>query len=266
MSQTLHALDELPVQPRLRELTPERPLVWLRRGWQDTLATPLPSLLYGALFVLMGVLLIHHVAAGNLQLAFTLAWGFMLVGPFLATGFYELSRRLEVREPAQLWHAMTAVRNNPAALLLLGLASTLFLVAWVRVSAVVYAIVLGGTPDMTLAQLGHSLMSVEGIVFVAFYFAIGGVLATFAFCLSVISFPMLLDRRADVITAVVASFGTAYLNRTTMLRWAGWIALLTGLGFVTVIGLAVALPVLGHASWHAYRDALDYEADGTGGT
>ncbi|HMV38853.1 DUF2189 domain-containing protein [Plasticicumulans sp.] len=260
MSQTLNALDDLPLQPQLRDLSPDRPLVWLRKGWRDTLATPVASLLYGGLFVLMGWLLIHHVAAGNLQLAFTLAWGFMLVGPFLATGFYELSRRLEAGEPAQLWHAITALRHNPAALLLLGLASTLFLVAWVRVSAVVYAIVLGGSPDMTLAQIAHSLMSVEGVVFIAFYFAIGGVLATFAFCLSVISFPMLLDRRADVITAIVASFGTAYRNRATMLRWAGWIALLTGLGFVTVIGLALTLPLIGHASWHAYRDAVDYDA------
>ena len=260
MSQTLNALDDLPLQPQLRDLSPDRPLVWLRKGWRDTLATPVASLLYGGLFVLMGWLLIHHVAAGNLQPALPLAWGFMLVGPFLATGFYELSRRLEAGEPAQLWHAITALRHNPAALLLLGLASTLFLVAWVRVSAVVYAIVLGGSPDMTLAQIAHSLMSVEGVVFIAFYFAIGGVLATFAFCLSVISFPMLLDRRADVITAIVASFGTAYRNRATMLRWAGWIALLTGLGFVTVIGLALTLPLIGHASWHAYRDAVDYDA------
>lgn len=245
--------------PYVRTVSTDRPLYWLRRGWEDTQSTMLTSLLYGGLFVVMGYLLVDRVANGAFHMVLALTCGFMLMGPFLAIGLYELSRRLERGQPAHLWHALSAWRDNAMPIFLLGLATAFIMLAWIRLSAVLYAVVLGGSSSpMDFAGFLTLLLTPEGLGFMAFYLGIGAALAALTFSISVVSFPMLLDDHKDIMGVVATSMAVVRHNPGVMLRWALLIVALTAVGLLTFyVGLALTLPIVGHATWHAYRDLVE---------
>lgn len=227
------------------------PLAWLGLGWQDFRRDWSTSLAYGLVFSLLGYGLVH-VSWSSPHVAMALASGFLLVAPFLAIGFYDLSQRREMsREGHAMPASFAAARGNLASIGLLALLLAFVLSAWERLSAIVVGLHFGSAriPEASLAWL----FSTDNLGFVASFVVLGAILAAFVFAVSVVSLPMLMDRRVDVVTAIMTSLVTVRENPAAMLAWAAVIAVLTGLGIATsFMGLAVIFPLLGHASWHAY--------------
>ncbi|HET9701244.1 MAG TPA: DUF2189 domain-containing protein [Burkholderiales bacterium] len=252
-----HHESEQPFRfPEARVVAPGAPWTWLARAWDDLRWAPGASLFYGAAFAAMGWLMSLAVGRGEYLLALTT--GFLLMAPFLAVGLYDLSRRRERGEAPRLAPTLTAWRGNAPALGLYAVILALLLAAWIRVSVVVVALFFtGGMPD--LGHLPRELLgNPEGLVFVAAYLAAGLGFALLVFATSVVSIPMLLDRdKMDALSAMIASFNAVRLNRGVMVLWATAIVAITGLGMALYFfGLVLAMPLVGHATWHAYRDAV----------
>ncbi|HEX6829624.1 MAG TPA: DUF2189 domain-containing protein [Burkholderiales bacterium] len=232
------------------------PWTWLRRAGDDLRWAPAASLFYGAAFAGMGWVL--RLAVGHGEYLLALTTGFLLAGPFLAVGLYDLSRRRELGETPRLLPTLTAWRANAPALGFYAVILALLLAAWIRVSIVVVALFFsGGMPDF-----GHLpdefLANPEGLVFLAAYLAAGMGFALLVFATSVVSIPMLLDReKMDALSAMIASFSAVRLNFRVMVLWAVVVVVITGLGIALhFLGLVLAMPLVGHATWHAYRDAV----------
>lgn len=238
--------------PPIQRIGPGAPLEWLRAGWHDVLRAPRASLAYGFAFALMGAL-IGLVFRHAYQYASALAAGFLLVGPFLATGLYEISRRLERGEPVTLRATAVAWRANPGAFGIFSLVLTVITLVWARASLVIFALFFaGGMP--TLDRFVSRVLSLQHWDFVLTWFAVGGVFATIVFAVSVVSVPMMLDRGTDTIVAALTSVRAVIENTVPLLVWAALIVVLIGVGFATaLVGLIVTVPVVGHATWHAYR-------------
>jgi uncharacterized membrane protein len=245
--------------PRVRLVDVDRPWIWLAKGWRDLMAAPNVSLAYGAIFVAISYALVVGLAVADLlYLLLPLLAGFGFLAPLLAVGLYETSRRLQTGEKATLTGALFAWRRHGGQIALMGLVLMLFHLAWVRVATLLFALFFdeGAIAFPQLIEL--LFFSTRGLPFVIVGAVIGAALATLVFALSAVSIPMLLDRDVDVITAMVTSFVAVRQNARPMALWAGLIALFTvfGLGFF-LVGLAVALPLLGHATWHAYKEMVE---------
>ena len=243
------------VWPTVRSVDAWAPLRWLRLGWGDLRAAPAASMFYGGVLTLMGFLLTRYYA-GAVGLALTT--GFLLVGPFFAIGLYDVSRRRAHGEAVGLAPTLVAWRANLPSIGFYALILTLSLAVWIRVSVIVVALFFPeGTPGVAqfLAALGRSP---DAWVFLLAYGAAGSGLALLVFATSAVSLPMLLDReKMDVVSAMIVSFNVLRANVRPMLVWGAIIVVLTALGFATLyLGLVLALPVIGHATWHAYRDVV----------
>ena len=255
MEQTGNAPPEFNSLP-VRRVEGSRPLRWLAAGWRDLLRAPVPSLSFGITFAVVGYLLIG-VAASHPHLVTSAVSGFFLIAPFLALGLYQISRRLEAGQAATLPDAMTAWRGNPS----IGLFAVLLafvLISWERISAILFALSYsGGIP--TLDNLFYTLfLSGEHVGFALSYVIAGGLLAVLVFAFSVVSVPAMLDQRCDTVTAIVTSLRATRGNEPAMALWAVLIVALVLAGFATAfLGLVVVMPLLGHATWHAYRDLVE---------
>lgn len=242
--------------PAVREAGPGAPWTWLRRGAEDLRHLLPASLFYGAVFALMGLLLEQFLEARAVELA--LVTGFLLVGPFLAVGLHDLSRRRAQGEPGRLLPTLAAWRANAPAIGFYALILALLLAAWIRVSVVVVALFFTADVPAQHGVLAELAGSPEGWAFMAAYAAAGLGFALLVFATSVVSIPMLLDRPGmDALTAMIASFSALRRNFRPMVLWAATIAALTAMGFLTYrVGLVLAVPLIGHATWHVYRDCV----------
>lgn len=254
------ALRGLPYGDRLRVVPAAAPLSWLRAGWQDMRAAPLVSVGYGSIFVVIGfVLTVGLAELEMLYLLTPLIAGFLLVAPLLAVGLYDMSRRLEAGQRPRFWAAVFAWRANSFHILTAGLVLMLFLMIWVRIAALIFALVFPYT-NMSWRALLESLASADGAVFLSLGTAIGGVFAAVAFVCAAVSLPLMLDRRTDVFTGVLISALAVFANLRAMALWAAIIVGVTALGLLTgLIGVAFTLPLIGHATWHAYRALVVWE-------
>lgn len=243
--------------PRIHQLSLDRPLLWLKAGWRDLAANPLPSLAYGLLFALAGDIIV--LSALDYPHLVTLAFsGFFLVAPLLAAGLYELSRVHAAGEKIFFIDSLRCFRRNGQSLALFGLVLALIATMWERLSAIIFALLGANAGLGTHAFLNEIILSGEYPSFVATWFVIGGLLALGVFALAVVSVPMILDRNSDPVTAMVTSLHAFAANPGTLLLWAALLVLLTLIGFATLFfGLVVIMPILGHASWHAYRDLVE---------
>jgi uncharacterized membrane protein len=176
--------------PKVRIVAIDRPWEWLGAGWKDLWQAPASSIPYGVLFVVMGYLLVYLVE-GRFQYALALTTGFLLAGPFLSMGLYDISRRLQAGEPATLQHALTAWRRNVLPILMFGGLIGLLMIVWARLSAVLFAVIIGGrnlTLDSSVAQL---FFSGAGLTFLIVFMLVGAVIAAAVFAISVVSIPMM---------------------------------------------------------------------------
>lgn len=241
--------------PPVRRVSLAAPFGWLARGWQDLRAAPLASTFYGITFALMGWL-IHLVFENMVELTSGLTAGFLLVGPFLATGLYDISRRREKGDAVLVPDTLTAWRSNVGAFSLFALGLTVIMMVWARASLVTFALFFSsGMP--TLSNFFGQVISADHLDFLLTYFAVGGVFAAIVFAVSVVSVPMMLDRDTDAVVAALTSVRALFANPGPLLLWGALIVAIVGLGFATLfVGLIVAVPWIGHATWHAYRELV----------
>ena len=232
------------------------PWRWLRRGLADMRAAPGPSLFYGLVFAGMGFALERAVGVAALELA--LVTGFLLVAPFLAVGLYDISRTLQYGRPVRFSFTLVAWQANAPAIGFYALILALLLAVWVRVSVVVVALFFTSELPYEGSLLARLAASPEGWVFMGMYAVAGGGFALLVFATSVVSVPMLLDRHGmDTLTAMITSFKALQANLALMVGWAVVIVLLVAVGVLTgYAGLVLTGPLVGHASWHAYREAV----------
>jgi uncharacterized membrane protein len=233
----------------------DEPWEWLSTGWRDFRRAPGVSLIYGAAFVAVSALLTLGLwLADLLYLLLPLAAGFMFIGPVVAVGLYEVSRRLERGQVVTLHAALTAWRANPGPIATMGLVLMLFLLAWIRLAFLIFALFFGAQPPSWEHLVTTLLFTTQGIPFLIVGIAVGSVLAAVVFAMSAVAIPALLDREIGALSAVATSVAAVLENWRVMIGWGALIVLFTAAGLVTFyIGLAVTLPLIGHASWHAYR-------------
>jgi uncharacterized membrane protein len=247
--------------PRIREVELDRPWAWLTAGWRDLARAPAIGLTYGLLFALVGWAVTFGLWwLGPIYLILPLTAGFLIMGPLLAAGLYEVSRRLERGKRATFGDAIAAFRVNPSQIAFMGITLLLLFFAWIRLAVMIFYLFFGLTPPSPAGFVGRVFFSAGSLPFLVVGTAVGAVLAALAFGLSAISIPLLLDRpRAHVVTAIAANFKAVFDNPATMAFWAVLIVLFVGAGLITFyVGLIVTLPLIGHASWHAYRDLVEW--------
>ena len=246
-----------PVLPGVRRIGFSAPLEWLGKGWQDLWRQPAASLFYGVAVAVTGAVILG-VTASLAYLFAAAVTGFLLVAPMLAAGLYELSRRYLAGEPATLTDSMLAWKRNPSALVSFGLLSILAGTAWQVVSVVIVALFYKGTALQPIAMMIEVLVNPQHYLMFVIYMGAGGLLAAVVFALSVVSMPMLVDRRCELLCALTTSVNAVAENPLPLALWAVIIMLLTGLGFATaLVGLILIMPWLGHASFHAYKELVE---------
>ena len=230
------------------------PFRWLAAGWRDFRRAPGIGLFNGACFAAMGWLLLK--AFQNAP-AWTVALsaGFLLVGPFMCIGLYDVSRKLERGERPDLGDSLTAWDTKIGTMAIFGAVLLVLEMVWARASLIVFALSFDGMPDFQGSLL--KLLDPENLGFIVAYLGVGGVFAGLIYAISVVSIPMILDRQTDAITAGLTSLRLCLTQPGVMLLWGALITLLVVLALLPAfLGLLVIGPVLGHASWHAYRAAV----------
>ena len=249
------AVDE-PVFPTVRDVGAAAPLSWIRKGCADFAACPVPSLFYGFCFSAMG-LLITFVFEHAYQYTAALTSGFLLVGPFLAMGLYDISRRREQGSRCALAPTLTVWKNNAGNIGIFAVVLGIVFLVWARASLVVFALFY--TNEMpNLSGFLTQLFALENLEFLLVYFGVGLLFSAVVFAVSVISVPLMLDRNQDAVSSMLGSIGAVTRNAAAMVIWALIIVALTVIGFLSFhLGLVVLMPIVGHATWHAYRDLVE---------
>lgn len=231
----------------------------IRRGVADFRAAPSFGLFFGAVYAGAGILILLQLWVWDSPLWIVpLALAFPLIGPFVAVGLYEVSRRREAGEPL-VWSDVLAVvwRTRTGQLPYLAFVVLAGFMIWVWFARLMVAIFLGRMDFAIYSDLGTLLSTGPGLAMLLVGSAVGAAVAFVIFAVSAVSLPMLLDRDVDFVTAMVTSWTAVTQNLPAMLTWA---AIIAGALFVAMVplflGLVVVLPILGHATWHVYRKAV----------
>lgn len=232
----------------------------LRAGWDDFKAMPTQLPILCLIYPVIGFILARAASGANWwPLVYPLLAGFAILGPVFAIGVYELSRRRERGEEPR-WTDMFKVLRSPALFQMMALAAILLgiFVLWIAAAKWIYAEVMGNAAPVSVAAMLHQITHrPEGTTLLLVGNLVGAVFAAAAFALSVMSFPLLLDRKTTLGTAVRTSVRAIAKNPGPMLAWGVVVALLLAGGIATaMVGLAIVLPWLGHATWHLYRRAV----------
>ena len=253
--------EALDTRIRLRKIEPRDCIAALREGLDDFLTMRTHGVFVAISYAIAGIVLVGLSSFRSaLQLVFPLAAGFALIGPFVAVGLYEMSRRRE-RGIAASWRDAFAVSRSPALASILALGFLLFVIfaVWIGVAQLLYTWLYGPKPPAAAAPfLGDVLTTGRGWALILVGGLIGFCFAALALCLSVVSFPLMLDRDVGLVPAVVASLRTARDNPAAVALWGLIVAAALILGSIPLfIGLAIVMPLLGHATWRLYRRAIE---------
>lgn len=241
--------------PTLNTIGYAAPLRWLARGAADFRRQPLPCLFYGLCFAAMGwtLAVLLRPAPGTMM---ALTAGFLLVGPMMAMGLYEVARRLEQGQSSRLLETMVVWRRNLMNLAILGIGLEIVMALWARSSMMVIALSFPRKMP-TVGFLIDEILQGREVNFLITWLGVGAVFATLVFAFTVVAIPMMLDRGTDAITAMLASAVAFGRNTGPLLLWAALIVGLTVLGFATLFaGLIITVPWVGLATWHAYRELV----------
>jgi len=243
----------------IRHVPFDAPYSWLAAGWHDMWRVPRLSLAYGAFFAIVGLLLVVGLThVGVLSLILVLAGGFILIGPMLAAGLYETSRRLEQGERVSLASTLRAGFYGKGQLAYMGLLLMLVYLAWVEIAFLLFMLFFGPQPMPPLdVFVSNLVLTPRGLGLLIVGTGIGMALAAIVFAISAVAVPLLMTERVDVVTAATISVGACRQNPKAMTLWAALIAGAMALGFGAVFfGLVITFPLIGHATWHAFRDLL----------
>jgi len=247
---------QVPAQFSIRHTAMFRPFYWLFKGLQDLLHHPQASLAHGLIvsgvFLLTLLITSHHVYV----LAAVLS-GFMLVGPIMAAGLCEISRRAEVHGHITFDDSLVGLSRNSSTLVRFSSILMGFSVLWFVLSGLVLMVTVGTVaPPLNQAFWGD-LFSYITPIQLTLYLVVGGLLASMVFVLSVVSVPAIIDSEINAVDAIVTSIKVAAHNIPTMLVWAALIVTLMVIAISSfLLAMVVIYPLLGHASWHAYRDLV----------
>lgn len=250
---------EATTSANIRLVALDRPWSWLQAGWNDLARAPVVALSYGAVLV-----------AISFALSFGLWWldafyvvlpaaaGFAFLAPLLAVGLYQASRELSAGRAPTLANTLSAYRRNAGQLALMGFGLMLFHLVWVRIATLLYALFFNTATPSWHNFIESIFFSPQSLPFLIVGSLIGFVLAVIVFAISAISIPMLLDRDVSAFAAIATSVQAVRANWKPMALWAALIAGFVAVGLATLyLGLAICLPLIAHATWHAYRDLVE---------
>ncbi len=240
-----------------RQVSADRPWIWLAAGWADLRRAPVIGVVYGGVIVGVswGVVAALHFY-GMTYMLLPVTAGFFILAPLIAAGLYDTSRRLERGEPVSLVSAFTAWRA-PGQLALMGVVLLLIHLAWVRFAMLLFPLFFPMQSRALPELLTLILFSPQSIPFLVIGTLVGAGFAAVAFALSAVSIPMLVDREVSVFEAMSFSLSAVLRHWRAMIFWAVLIVVFTAAGLATMfVGLAVMVPLVGHATWHAYRDLV----------
>ena len=259
------AVDALPFVAPCRTLSAGAPFGWLRRGWADMLAAPRQSLTYGLVVVLLSfAVAVVAIRFGGYWELLALVSGFVFIAPLLAVGTYAISEQLERGEKPSLRRCLFEERRAFASLMVFALMLMVVFLVWARAGSAIHVFFpVGSEPGWR-----------EYLTFFGIGSAVGSIFAAIVFAAAAFSLPMLVDRKVDTVTAVVTSINAVLRNKGAMVVWAALIVLAVAPGFsllfvgrergaavaVLMVALGFTLPLIGHATWHAYRETIDASA------
>ena len=239
----------LPFVANSKILPRNAPLKWLQQGAEDMKRAPAVSLLYGLAMTLLSILIAYSSwKFGALGLYLGMASGFLLLGPVLAIGLYSFSCQLEQGRKPIVGYCVREGGGHIKDMLIFSFILLIVFLVWARAATAIH-IFFPENADYTALDLA---------LFLGIGTAIGAIFSTVVFTASAFSLPMIMDRKTDAITAVITSVNAVLRNKLTMLVWASIIVSFVAVGFLTFfIGFIVLLPLIGHATWHAYRETID---------
>ncbi len=252
-------IQTAPARPVVRSITSEDVHAALAEGWADFRAAPQFGLFFGAIYALGGMLIFSELWLADQPFwIIPFVFAFPLIGPFIAVGLYEVSRRREAGQPLD-WSAVLGAlwRERGRQIPMMAFIVLAGFMIWLWFARLTAAIFIGRMAMGTYSDFQMLFSTPEGLTMLAVGTLVGGAIALALYALTVVSLPMLLDRDLDFVTAMIASVNAVTLSPAPMLTWAVIIA-----GGVLVamvpffLGLVVVLPVLGHATWHLYRKVI----------
>ncbi|SCA56380.1 putative integral membrane protein [Candidatus Terasakiella magnetica] len=249
----------VPEMAYVRKVQTEDVFMWLSKGWTDMKLLRKTSMAYAGLFLFIGLFIsFGFYFMGLPYLILPSLTGFLLVGPAIAVGFYEGSRRRQNGEPFTLIHALGGFRRNTLAIMAIGIAQVFLFMIWIKMAFTVFAISFPGI----MPEWGHIIertFSMEGLHFGLMLLAEGSIFAAGIFLTGAFSLPLMVGRKTMLIPAMVTSAYAVIKNFHVMILWAAMITAIMFTALVTGLGLIFAFPLIGHATWHAYLQVMGEE-------
>ena len=252
-------INAAPSGALVRAVPFDAPWDWLAAGWGDLWRHPRVSLTYGAVFSCLAMFLLWGLLQYGWQsMILAMAGGFIILGPFAAVGLYDASRRIEANAQVSLSSALAAASHAKGQLSFMGAVLFFAFFVWIQIALLLFMLFIGTTGFPPPSEFVPTLLfEPRGLGLLVIGTAVGALLAAIVFSMSAVSVPMLFDRQIDAVSAMATSFEAVRLNWKAMSLWAVLIAGFMALGLATLsIGLVFAFPLIGHASWHAYRDLI----------
>ena len=256
MGTTLASDDARILHLHVQHVPASMPLAWIKAGWLDLRRNWAASLGYGALITALGWTILVFCAIHPYLIAAAIS-GFLLVGPLMSAGFCEMSRRYALSQPASFDDSLEGFARNALALFEFGVILAACAVLWFLISAVMLDEVFKISTPRVATTIYQGFMDSANRGQILAYVAIGGLLAIGVFAMSVVAVPLIVDRHATATQAVRASVRAVLANAPAMIVWSASILLLTVLGYAPLLlGLVITVPLMGHASWHAYKGLI----------
>ncbi len=251
------------VQPAVRRITTADLMDALRLGFDDFWAKPSHYVFLCLIYPIVGLILTQWTSGSNaIQLVYPLMSGFALIGPFAAIGLYEISRRRELGMSSR-WHHALDVRHSPAlpSIAVIGILLFALFLLWLFTAQSLYTSLFGAEPPASVGAFVRDVLTTgKGWTLILVGNAVGLVFAIVVLATTVVAFPLLLDRDVGAIAAIETSARAVMANPLTMALWGLTVAVLLVVGSIPLFaGLAVVMPILGHATWHLYRKVVEPE-------
>jgi len=244
-----------PLHVEVRHVSALQSIEWLRRGWDDLRHSRAASLSQGAMIALLGAILLILFSTHAYLFAAAVT-GYLLVGPIMTTELCELSRRRAMGQPGADESQQPPTRDSRSLFRFGAILGALALIWFIASATMLQTVLHAPAPSLGVALWGSFSDAMSRPELLG-YLVSGAVLAAVVFSLSVVAVPLIIDRHASATDAMWTSVRVTFANLPAMLVWAGLIVAVTALGFITLLlGMVVVAPLLGHATWHAYRDLV----------
>lgn len=238
-----------PLVAPCRQVGMDAPFRWLKKGWDDFKKVKRLSLTYGVVMMLISMVVTYVAySAGSIVLSIAMIAGFFFIGPAIAIGLYSMSRQLDNGVTPKFLRCLKEGKKSISDELVLSFVFLIIFLIWARAASMVH---------IFFPSISH-MEFMDWVKFISIGSAVGAIFAALVFTFGAFSIPMLMDRKVDAITAILTSINAVLKNKKVMIVWGLLIVFLILIGIATFfIGFAILLPIVGHASWHAYREVVD---------